>query len=101
MAGGAMEDLESQCSRTYHQESAGPPPVISRFSVTDILVALYFHVMRIDPQNPTDNDRDRCILSKGHPDMNKTPGVDFASGSLGNGLGIGPGMGIPARANRK
>ena len=29
---------------------------------------------------------------QGHPDMNKTPGVDTVSGSLGNGVAIGLGM---------
>jgi transketolase len=35
-------------------------------SAADILVALYFEVMRIDPQRPDWPDRDRFILSKGH-----------------------------------
>ena len=35
-------------------------------SAADILVALYFDVMRIDPQRPDWEDRDRFILSKGH-----------------------------------
>lgn len=35
-------------------------------SATDIVTALYFRIMRIDPQNPTWSDRDRFILSKGH-----------------------------------
>lgn len=35
-------------------------------SVTDILTALYFHVMKYDPKNPQWADRDRLILSKGH-----------------------------------
>lgn len=35
-------------------------------SVTDILVALYFSVLRIDPSKPKDDGRDRFILSKGH-----------------------------------
>jgi transketolase len=35
-------------------------------SATDILTALYFRVMNIDPQNPEWEDRDRFILSKGH-----------------------------------
>jgi transketolase len=35
-------------------------------SAADILTALYFRVMRIDPQNPSWEDRDRFILSKGH-----------------------------------
>jgi transketolase len=35
-------------------------------SVVEILVALYFRVMKIDPQNPLMPERDRFILSKGH-----------------------------------
>ncbi|WP_281172736.1 transketolase [Caldanaerobius polysaccharolyticus] len=35
-------------------------------SATDILVTLYFDVMRIDPKNPKWKDRDRFVLSKGH-----------------------------------
>ncbi|MFQ5905169.1 MAG: transketolase [bacterium] len=35
-------------------------------SAADILVALYFHKMRHDPENPDWPDRDRFILSKGH-----------------------------------
>jgi transketolase len=35
-------------------------------SAMDLLVALYFDQLRIDPQAPADPDRDRFILSKGH-----------------------------------
>jgi len=35
-------------------------------SAMDVLVALYFHQLRIDPTNPRDPERDRFILSKGH-----------------------------------
>jgi transketolase len=35
-------------------------------SAADMLVALYFEVMNIDPQDPRKADRDRFILSKGH-----------------------------------
>ena len=35
-------------------------------SVADIVAALYFHKMRLDPKNPDWEDRDRFILSKGH-----------------------------------
>ncbi|MCG0275297.1 MAG: transketolase [Thermosediminibacteraceae bacterium] len=35
-------------------------------SCTDILVTLYFHVMKVDPKNPDWPDRDRFVLSKGH-----------------------------------
>jgi transketolase len=35
-------------------------------SAVEIVTALYFHVLRIDPRNPSWPDRDRFILSKGH-----------------------------------
>jgi transketolase len=35
-------------------------------SAADILAALYFHTMRVRPDEPTWPDRDRFILSKGH-----------------------------------
>jgi len=35
-------------------------------SATDILAALYFHAMRIDPKRPDWEERDRLVLSKGH-----------------------------------
>ena len=38
----------------------------SALSCIDILVAAYFGVMRIDPSQPDDANRDRLILSKGH-----------------------------------
>lgn len=36
------------------------------FSATDILVTLYFNVLRVDPSRPDAPERDRFILSKGH-----------------------------------
>ena len=35
-------------------------------SAMDLLVALYFSQLRIDPEHPREPDRDRFILSKGH-----------------------------------
>ncbi|MFP7335102.1 transketolase [Shouchella clausii] len=35
-------------------------------SATDILVALYNHILNIDPDNPDWEQRDRFVLSKGH-----------------------------------
>jgi len=35
-------------------------------SAADILATLYFAVLRVDPANPRDPNRDRFILSKGH-----------------------------------
>ena len=35
-------------------------------SVADIMTALFFSVLRADPQHPDDPERDRFVLSKGH-----------------------------------
>lgn len=40
--------------------SAGP------LGMADIFTAMYFHVLRQDPENPTWPDRDRLVLSNGH-----------------------------------
>jgi transketolase len=40
-------------------------------------------------------------ILQGHPDMNKTPGIDMTTGSLGNGLGAGVGMALAARVLNK
>lgn len=42
------------------------PHLGSCLSCVDILVALYFQVLRIDPKQPRHPNRDRFILSKGH-----------------------------------
>ena len=44
----------------------GTPHLGSCLSCVDILTALYFAVLRIDPGKPRDPMRDRFILSKGH-----------------------------------
>ena len=36
------------------------------FSCVELLVALYYHQMRVDPTRPMWADRDRFVLSKGH-----------------------------------
>lgn len=46
--------------------TAGAGHVGGPLSATDILVSLYFDVLRIDPTRPGWEDRDRFILSKGH-----------------------------------
>ena len=35
-------------------------------SCVEMLMALYYEVMKVDPKNPKDPDRDRFVLSKGH-----------------------------------
>ena len=36
-------------------------------------------------------------ILQGHPDMNKTPGVDYTTGSLGHGLSLGVGMALAGK----
>ena len=47
----------------YNAKSGHPG---GSLSVTDILVTLYFEKMNVNPANPSDPDRDRFVLSKGH-----------------------------------
>jgi transketolase len=47
-----------------HTANAGHPG--GSLSAADVVTALYFRLMRLDPENPDWPDRDRFILSKGH-----------------------------------
>lgn len=49
---------------SVHAAKAGHPG--GSLSAADIFTYLYFEEMNIDPKNPTDPDRDRFVLSKGH-----------------------------------
>ena len=40
-------------------------------------------------------------MLQGHPDMNKTPGVDMTAGSLGNGLSVGVGMALSGKLHHQ
>lgn len=104
------------------------------FSVVEIVTALYFGVMKIDPDDLNWPDRDRLVPSKGHcaptiytalalkgivapealddlrqtgcilqghPCMNKVPGIDISTGSLGHGLSIGVGMALGVKLLKK
>ncbi len=46
--------------------AGGAGHVGGALSIIDTITALYFKVMRVDPQNPQDPNRDRFILSAGH-----------------------------------
>ena len=46
--------------------AAGTPHLASAMSCVDILIAAYWNVAKIDSANPSDANRDRFILSKGH-----------------------------------
>jgi len=115
----------------YEAEYAHPGPSLS---ITDLLVALYYSELNIDPNKPNWEDRDRFVLSKGHgclslyailadlgfypakenlklrklnslvqghPDMRKTPGIDFTAGSLGNGIGAAVGIAMSLKIDKR
>ena len=45
---------------------AGAGHIGGSLSCCDILVGLYFNVLRVDPSNPSWSERDRFVLCKGH-----------------------------------
>jgi transketolase len=54
-------------ARIVRMAHAGRTPhVASALSCADLVAALYFEALRIDPAAPEDERRDRFILSKGH-----------------------------------
>lgn len=63
-----LRDIARSIRRTslqmVHAANLGHPG--GDLSAADILTALYFHVLRIDPAHPGWPDRDRFVLSKGH-----------------------------------
>jgi transketolase len=58
------KDLRREIIQITGRAGSGHPS--SSFSALEILSALYFGVLRHDPNNPDWPDRDRFILSKGH-----------------------------------
>ncbi len=50
--------------RLIHLRGAGHPG--GALSAAEMLSALFFHILRLDPSNPAWEERDRFILSKGH-----------------------------------
>lgn len=112
---------------------AGGGHIGGGLSMTDILVVMYHHILKIDTKNPKWEERDRFILSKGHggvgicpvlcdvgfyeeemmttfnqlcspfgmhPDMNKIPGIEMSTGSLGHGLSVGVGIALANRLDK-
>ena len=114
----------------YKAQSGHPGGSLSE---ADLLAALYFCKLRVDPKKPSWNGRDRFVLSKGHaspayyaalsmkgffdkkeldnfrkinsmlqghPELN-TPGVDFAGGSLGQGICFANGIALAGKLDKK
>lgn len=66
-----LENLAAKCRRKIVRmvEVSGCGHLGGALSCIDIVVALYFHFMNIDPENPKMLERDRFILSAGHKCM--------------------------------
>lgn len=65
------QDLRSIANRVRRRDlravyEAGAGHIGGELSVIDLLTALYFKILSVDPSNPTDPNRDRLVLSKGH-----------------------------------
>jgi transketolase len=58
------QQLRQDIVSMIHAAKAGHPG--GSLSAVEMVTALYFHVMNIDPENPDWTDRDRFVLSKGH-----------------------------------
>ena len=56
--------LREDILRMIYAAKAGHPG--GALSAVEVITALYFHVLNIDPARPDWEDRDRFILSKGH-----------------------------------
>ena len=57
-------EYRAQVLRMVYDRKSGH--IGGAFSVAEILTALYFHHLRVDPANPKWPDRDRLVFSKGH-----------------------------------
>jgi len=120
--------LRAECVRMLAVAKSGH--LDSSLSAADIVTALYYRVLRHDPDRPDWPARDRFVLCKGHaapiqyaalahhgyfpvgdlmgvrqigsqlqghPDMNRTPGVEVSTGSLGQGLSMCVGICLALR----
>ena len=59
----AREVRRGTCQMVHHAQTGH---IGGALSETDYLVALYYHLLRVDPADPAWPDRDRFVLSKGH-----------------------------------
>ncbi len=131
MARQIRRDLMKMLMISKSGHSGGP------LGLADIFASLYFNILKIDPKNPTWNERDYFFLSaghlcpvwyatlarrgflpikelstlrkidgrlQGHPAPAYThgvPGIEIASGALGQGLSIAVGCAIGLRMDKK
>lgn len=117
--------------KAVHNAGSGHPG--GSLSAADIVTALYFKEMKIDPKSPKMEGRDKFILSKGHaapaqyaalaergyfpkedilqlrklgsafqghPNMEKVPGIEMSTGSLGQGFSVAGGMAMAGKLDQ-
>jgi len=60
----AAHSLRMDVVEMFH--ASGKGHIGGSLSIVEIMTALYFHILRVDPENPKWPDRDRLVLSKGH-----------------------------------
>ena len=124
-------EVRSRVIDMIYKAKSGHPG--GALSAADIVTALYFDILRVDPADPRRPDRDRFLLSKGHAcpvlyaclamrgyfglehldtlrqcgsilqghPIQKTPGIDMTTGSLGHGLSIGLGMALEGQLRKR
>src|ERR1700689_3534922 len=63
LSGSALEYRAHVLRMVYERKSGH---IGGAFSIAEILTALYFHQLRVDPVRPSWPDRDRLVFSKGH-----------------------------------
>jgi transketolase len=65
---GELSVLAAKVRKTALQmvERSKSSHIGAALSMVELLVALYFKVLKVDPKKPLDSSRDRFILSKGH-----------------------------------
>lgn len=114
--------------KMIHDAKSGHPG--GSLSSVEIMLTLYFHTMNRDPDDPdrdrfilskghsapllytvlmeagyiprsTDQLRKYGCLLQGHPDAQKTKGVEISSGSLGNGLSVAAGLAAAKKLDGK
>jgi len=112
---------------------AGSGHLGGALSLVEVVITLYERILRIDPENPKWEGRDRVVLSKGHAapvlylalahkgyfpkawlatmnadgtrlpshaDERFVPGIDFTTGSLGQGVSCACGVALGLRAKQ-
>ena len=127
----AKQMRKAALTMIYEAQSGHPGGALS---CADLVAALYFSEMKLDPRDPRWPDRDRFVLSKGHvcpiqyaalglkgffpenvlhtlrqegsmlqghPSMNKCPGIDISTGSLGQGASCAVGMAIAGKRDNR